>query len=242
MDRKQNIFKKISIVILILSLSFLSVKYFKDANTYTKQIQKSELEIKILESQLDEILTKYDSLQVKSKKNSDLLLQNEDVRSLNDYFISKNQDSIVVEKKRQSSTSAIKKSRKKTNGLAATNINVKAVKIFSALRKEEDSKIKQLRVCYTLSSTQYIDSGSKKIYIQVVNPKNQIISNNNNPAENEFGTVLSYSAISNVFFENRDADDCLYVNLEEGKTIKGNFIINIYADFTKIGSSIFEYK
>ena len=65
MDRKQNIFKKISIVILILSLSFLSVKYFKDANTYTKQIQKSELEIKILESQLDEILTKYDSLQVK---------------------------------------------------------------------------------------------------------------------------------------------------------------------------------
>ena len=110
------------------------------------------------------------------------------------------------------------------------------------MRKEEDSKIIQLRVCYTLSSTQYIDSGSKKIYIQVVNPKNQIISNNNNPAENEFGTVLSYSAISNVFFENRDADDCLYVNLEEGKTIKGNFIINIYADFTKIGSSIFEYK
>ena len=109
MDRKQNIFKKISIVILILSLSFLSVNYFKDANTYTKQIQKSELEIKILESQLDEILTKYDSLQVKSKKNSDLLLQNEDVRSLNDYIISKNQDSIEVEKKKQ-----IKKYEKKT--------------------------------------------------------------------------------------------------------------------------------
>lgn len=119
---------------------------------------------------------------------------------------------------------------------------MKAVKIFSAVRKEDDAKIKQLRVCYTLSSTRYIDSGSKKIYIQVVNPKNQIISNGNLPEENESGTAFSYSAFSVVLFENRDADDCLYVNLEEGKTVKGKFIVNIYADFTKIGSTTFEYK
>lgn len=113
MVRKQNNFKKISIVILMLSLSFLSVKYFKDADAYSKEIQKSELEIKILESQLDEILTKYDSLQLKSKTNGDLLLQNEDVRSLNDYFVNKSQDSVVVQKKKLISTSAIKKLRKK---------------------------------------------------------------------------------------------------------------------------------
>lgn len=241
MGSKQNKFIKISIVVLMLSLSFLSVKYFKDFNAHKLQIEKSELEIKILESQLDEILTKYDSLQLKSKKNSDLLLQNEDLRSLNDYStIDSEVSNPAVGKKFVRNTDL--KSPKKINGLIAANINVKAVKIFSAVHKKEDSKIKQLRVCYTLSSSRFIDSGSKKIYIQVVNPKNQIITNKNTSEENKSGNILSYSAVSNVYFENKETDDCLYVNLEETKTIKGTFIINIYADFTKIGSTTFEYK
>ena len=242
MSNNQNKLKNIGILFLLGSLSFLSVKFFRDSGTYKSQVKKSELEIKLLQSQLNEILHKYDSIEVKSKNNAELLLLNADIRSVNDYVIApmeNNVDDLVINKTKPIKSKNVSV---KPDGLSATNINVKAVKIFSNVHKNADSKIQQLRVCYTLTSNRFIDNGSKQIYIQVVNPRKQIISNDYLPIENESGNPFSYSGFSNVTFDNKDTDDCLYVNLEEAKTMKGKFTINIYSDFTKIGSGIFEYK
>ena len=95
---------------------------------------------------------------------------------------------------------------------------------------------------FTLQRNDVVKSGSRKIYIQVVNPKNQIISKDNSYVEDAFGARLQFSAISEVNYNKKDTDVCAYVDLEKNKTIKGNYIINIYSDFTKIGSTIFEYK
>ena len=108
--------------------------------------------------------------------------------------------------------------------------------------KANNSQIQQLRVCYTLQRNDVVKSGSRKIYIQVVNPKNQIISKDNSYVEDALGARLQFSAISEVNYNKKDTDVCAYVDLEKNKTIKGNYIINIYSDFTKIGSTIFEYK
>lgn len=243
MSNNQNKIKNVGIVSLLVALSFLSVKFFKDSNAYASQVEKSESEIVLLEVQMEEILHKYDSLQINSKKDSELLYLNQDIRSLNDNINNQKINSVVNAKKNLTTrTSSETKVFKKPDGLSAININVKPVKIFSNVHKNEDSKIQQLRVCYTLTSNRFVDNGSKQIYIQVVNPRKQIISNDYLPLENELGNPLSYSGFSNVTFDNNDTDDCLYVNLEEAKTMKGKFIINIYSDFTKIGTGVFEYK
>ena len=262
---RKNKITKISIIILMLLLLFFSVKYYKVEEELTTFKEHSELEIKVLESQLGEILHKYDSLSEESKRNAELIALNIDSKSINDESTSQINstassinDSIVfyakraqelntqIAQKKQAIADNSKASQNTSQAnlykLSASNINAKGVKIYSDLYKANNSQIQQLRVCYTLQRNDVVKSGSRKIYIQVVNPKNQIISKDNSYVEDALGARLQFSAISEVNYNKKDTDVCAYVDLEKNKTIKGNYIINIYSDFTKIGSTIFEYK
>lgn len=225
---KKNKIKKISILILMLLLLFFSVKYYKVKGEFAQFKETSELEVEILESQLGEILHKYDSLSEESKRNAELVALNVDVRSLNDESSNQTKidvtsvdDSIVYYAKRAQELNAqiaqknqaITKDSKQVNPsnpyrLSAANINAKGVKIYSDLYKSSNSQIQQLRVCYTLQKNEVLKSGSRKIYIQVVNPKNQIISKGNAYVENASGEKLQFSALSEVNYNKKDTDVC----------------------------------
>jgi hypothetical protein len=77
--------------------------------------------------------------------------------------------------------------------------------------------------------------------VQVVNPKNQIISLGDTSVESDANVKLQYSASVTTNYQKKDTDVCTYVDLEKNKTIKGKYKINIYHDFVKIGTTIFEY-
>jgi hypothetical protein len=83
-----------------------------------------------------------------------------------------------------------KKNNSKTNKLSALNINAKGVKIYSDAYKMSEAKIQQLRVCFTLEENQLVNSGAKTIYVQVVNPKNQIISLGDTSVESDTNVKL----------------------------------------------------
>ena len=239
---------------MLLSL-FLGVKYYKVLDEFNAYVQSSDLENKVLESQLTEILHKYDSLSVKNKIDS--LRFDEQIKLVQSGKASKKiskfnsiEDSIVFFAKQQQSSkdvlskiNTVSNSKKgsKTAQLTALNVNAKGVKIYSDAYKMSEAKIQQLRVCFTLEENQLAHSGNKTIYVQVVNPKNQIISTGNTSVESDTNIKLQYSASVNANYQKLDTDVCTYVDLEQKKTIKGKYKINIYHDFVKIGTSIFEY-
>lgn len=82
----------------------------------------------------------------------------------------------------------------KSEKLTALNINVKGVKIYSNNYELKDNRIQQLRVCFTLEENHLVKSGQKTFYVQVVNPKNQIISSENTSIESDEKVKLQYSA------------------------------------------------
>ena len=234
---------------------FLSVKYYKISDDFKAYTENSELENKVLESQLTEILHKYDSLSFKNKIDS--LRFDEQIKLVQSGKASKKiskfnsiEDSIVFFAKQQQSSkdvlskiNTVSNSKKgsKTAQLTALNVNAKGVKIYSDAYKMSEAKIQQLRVCFTLEENQLAHSGNKTIYVQVVNPKNQIISTGNTSVESDTNIKLQYSASVNANYQKLDTDVCTYVDLEQKKTIKGKYKINIYHDFVKIGTSVFEY-
>lgn len=255
MTNKKNKITKISIIVLLFLLLFFSVNYFKVKLEYAAFKKHSELEIQVLESQLGEILHKYDSLSLVEKNQQLLSLAVDSVNQVNSNLVN---DSVVyysrkaqaINAKIAAKNQAILNESNNTktsetanvNRLVAVNINAKGVKIYSNLYKPNNSQIQQLRVCYTLQKNEIVKSGDKILYIQVVNPKNQIISKDNLFVENESGVKLQYSALSEVNYNRTDTDVCAYVDLVQNKTPKGKYIINIYNEFTKIGSSTFDYK
>ncbi len=258
MTRRKNKITKISILILMLLSLFLGVKYYKVSDDFNAYVESSDLENKVLESQLTEILHKYDSVSAKNKIDSikfdQVIKPNNSNGIVNKTFNnSLVEDSIVfyakelqkAKKEKRNLTVAnlaeTKKNNSKTNSLSALNINAKGVKIYSDAYKMSEAKIQQLRVCFTLEENQLVNSGEKTIYVQVVNPKNQIISLGDTSVESDANVKLQYSASVTTNYQKKDTDVCTYVDLEKNKTIKGKYKINIYHDFVKIGTTIFEY-
>ena len=258
MARRKNKITKISILILMLLSLFLGVKYYKVLDEFNAYVQSSDLENKVLESQLTEILHKYDSVSAKNKIDSirfDQIIKPNNSNGIVDKTFNNSlvEDSIVFyakelqkakKEKRNLTVSNLaetKKNNSKTNSLSALNINAKGVKIYSDAYKMSEAKIQQLRVCFTLEENQLVNSGEKTIYVQVVNPKNQIISLGDTSVESDANVKLQYSASVTTNYQKKDTDVCTYVDLEKNKTIKGKYKINIYHDFVKIGTTIFEY-
>lgn len=258
MTRRKNKITKISILILMLLSLFLGVKYYKVSDDFNAYVESSDLENKVLESQLTEILHKYDSVSAKNKIDSikfdQVIKPNNSNGIVNKTFNnSLVEDSIVFyakelqkakNEKRNLTVANLaetKKNTSKTNSLSALNINAKGVKIYSDAYKMSEAKIQQLRVCFTLEENQLVNSGEKTIYVQVVNPKNQIISLGDTSVESDANVKLQYSASVTTNYQKKDTDVCTYVDLEKNKTIKGKYKINIYHDFVKIGTTIFEY-
>ncbi|MEQ3662340.1 MAG: hypothetical protein ABNG96_06580, partial [Flavobacterium sp.] len=80
-----------------------------------------------------------------------------------------------------------------------------------------------------------------KFYIQVVNPRNQIISTESTFIELK-DVKLIYSAKVEANYTQKDIDICTYVDLEKSKTIKGKYKINVYNEFSKIGTAVFDHN
>lgn len=254
MPFSKNKIAKITIIILMLLSLFFSIKYYKVSDEYENYVEISDLERKVLDSQLSEILHKYDSISLKNRTdsvnyNEQILLLQGGNSVYNNSKLASTEDSIVsYAKLLQSKTNSNKIKSNKTSGinpktdkLSALNINVKGVKIYSDNYDLKDAKIQQLRVCFTLEENHLVKSGQKTIYVQVVNPKNQIISTGNTSVESDLKVKLQYSASVEANYQKKDTDVCTYVNLEQKKTTKGKYHINIYHDFVKIGTTIFEY-
>ena len=244
---KKNKIMKMSIFVLMLLLLFSILKYYKISNDFHEYTENSELEIKLLESQLDEILYKYDSLSSNSKQSltQESLSSTVENRVADKNTIDLKANNITefkVSKSVPNYSSKVKSQKTGLNGLIADNLDVKGVKIYSDVYNKNNTKIQQLRVCYTLLSNQLLSNGTKKIYIQVVNPKNQIISKGNYSVDAADGSLFKYSAVSEISYSNQDLDVCTYVDLEEYKTVKGQYKINIYSNFVKIGVTTFEYR
>ena len=250
---------KITIIVLMSLLFFFSIKFIKSERELAAFKSTAELEANVLQSQLDAILIKYDSLseiskQQISKTKSSLVNSGPNnkididamLKDSLEYYSKKAEEISTQIKLRdnQAAKKVVLSNKHRDSGLSCLetkNINVKGVKIFTDNFKKGNASIQQLRVCFTLLPNEVVNAGSKKIYIQVVNPKNQIISKGNLSINSDAGKMLKYSAVAEVVYDNVAVDVCDFVDLESNKTIKGTYLINIYSEFVKIGSTTFEY-
>ena len=99
----------------------------------------------------------------------------------------------------------------------------------------------KIRICYTVARNKLAEPGSKALYVQVIDPKNNVLGLN---AEVQFETQsLNYSLISTFNYENRSLNICEFIAPEGDNGFEeGRYIVNVFNEKELVSSSEFTLK
>jgi len=96
-------------------------------------------------------------------------------------------------------------------------------KIVDTRRARRADKI---RACFTLAPNALAEKGDRTLYVQVINPKNNLLGER---SELQFENgILNYSASTKVFYENEELDVCSMIDAKEEDLVKGTYTVNVF--------------
>lgn len=101
-------------------------------------------------------------------------------------------------------------------------------------------RVDQIRSCFTITENPLSQPGERDIYVQVYNPKNELVGDKISVQHD--GGVMVYSAQSKIFYENEELDVCILSKTDEEKLIEGTYKVYVYAGPELIGTSSFELR
>jgi regulator of replication initiation timing len=99
----------------------------------------------------------------------------------------------------------------------------------------------KIKVCFTVAKNMLTEAGDKELYVQVIDPNNNVLGSNDQIQFED--QVLNYSLISRFNYENRNLNICEYVSpSEDSKFEAGRYKINVFNNKELISSSEFSLK
>ena len=129
------------------------------------------------------------------------------------------------------------------SALTASNIKAEGVRVRNSGKintTSRSSRAEKVRVCFTLSPNKLTEKGDKELFVQVINPANNLIGDK--ISVNFDDAVLTYSGRNKVFYENDALDVCVLVDAAEGELTKGNYVVNLFSGPIMISNTQFELK
>ncbi len=129
------------------------------------------------------------------------------------------------------------------SALTAANIKAEGVRVRNSGKISSSSKAsraQKVRVCFTLSPNKLTEKGDKELFVQVINPENNLIGDK--VSVNFDDAILTYSGRNKVFYENEALDVCVLVDAAEGELVKGNYVVNLFSGPRMISNTQFELR
>ena len=127
--------------------------------------------------------------------------------------------------------------------IGITNLDATAIIVRKGGKIKETkraSRADKIRVCYTIAPNTLAQAGDRVLYVQVINPDNNIIGDKSNIT---FGQdLLTYSKSESVFYENQALNVCAIVGTKGQDVLKGLYTINIFDAQRQIGSTTLMLK
>ncbi|MCF6295764.1 MAG: chromosome partitioning protein ParA [Flavobacteriaceae bacterium] len=173
-----------------------------------------------LEEEMDNLLAENDSLKVENALLATVLdstqIQLEERTIFNDSLLAQNTElADIVENASILSTA----------GLKGFGVIVRSSgKLVPTERARRTDKI---RVCYTVTKNSLVLPGDKEFFVQVLDPKGNVLGLNN---QIEFeDKVLNYSLISKFNYESKNLDICEFIDAKGDEAFeKGRYTINVF--------------
>ncbi|MCK5400912.1 MAG: chromosome partitioning protein ParA [Flavobacteriaceae bacterium] len=184
-----------------------------------------------LEDEMDVLLAENDSLKVENALLATVLdstqIQLEERTVFNDSLLAQNTElADIVENAAVLSTA----------GLKGFGVIVRSSgKLVPTERAKRADKI---RVCYTVTKNSLVASGDQEFFVQVLDPKDNVLGLNEQIQFEE--KVLNYSLISKFNYESKDLDICEFIEpIGDASFTKGRYVINIFSEKNLVSTSGF---
>ncbi|GHC45783.1 hypothetical protein [Ulvibacter litoralis] len=149
---------------------------------------------------------------------------------------------MVVDSVNQKNT-AMAETIKRGATLSATDLRGDAVivrKSGKIVDTRRSSRADKVRACFTLAPNNIAEKGDKLLFVQVINPRNALLGNNESIMIDD--AELKYSASSKVFYENDELDVCILVNAAEDDLIEGKYTINVFDGARQVATTTMDLK
>jgi len=99
----------------------------------------------------------------------------------------------------------------------------------------------KIKVCFTVAKNTIAEAGDKELYIQVIDPENNVLGSNDQIQFEE--QVLNYSLISRFNYENRNLNVCEFITKsDDEKFVTGRYIVNVFNNKALVSTSEFTMK
>lgn len=124
---------------------------------------------------------------------------------------------------------AMAETLKKGSVVKAINLKGDAVIVRNSgkvVDTKRSGRADKIRSCFTLAPNIIAEKGDRLLFIQVINPSNNLLGEKA-VMQFEEGT-LNYSASTKVFYEQEELDVCVLVDAIEEDLIEGRYVINVF--------------
>ncbi|HET8839802.1 MAG TPA: hypothetical protein VFM82_12505 [Flavobacteriaceae bacterium] len=123
--------------------------------------------------------------------------------------------------------------------LKIANINAAGVIIRNSGtldRTEKAGKAEKIQVCFTLLKNDLAPAGRKELFVQIIDPKNNLLGDQKVISFGE--AVLNYSKEIVVLYENKNLETCVLIGNEKENLLKGSYIVNIFRGAELLSSEV----
>jgi len=147
---------------------------------------------------------------------------------------------------KQSSSLNRKKNKVKLpkSGLIISGFTAEAVKRVTTrriIKTQYANSAKQIHVCFTLEDSIPINKGEKDLYIQILNPNNNIIADKG--VVNFGKSSLIYTKKLNVDYDNKSKKVCSLIKTDAREAlVKGTYFVSVYHKAERLGNTTIELK
>ncbi|ALJ04203.1 chromosome partitioning protein ParA [Pseudalgibacter alginicilyticus] len=106
---------------------------------------------------------------------------------------------------------------------------------------ERARRTDKIRVCFTVAKNKLVQSGNQELYVQVVDPQNNILGSNDQVQFEDL--TLNYSMISKFNYENANLNICEFVTSKDDADFEsGRYIVNVFNEKDLVATSEFTLK
>lgn len=202
--------------------------------------------LRLLNSDLS-VLTKYRTQLATLKQQNSVLESNvTSLEHINTDLVSEKEVTNKALKLQQNKNIMLSKENSKLNSTidAASELNATSFKALAynsilgnKVETNKASKAGSIDVCFTLAENVITTPGKKNLYIQIVSPNNNILSDKGSV---KFGnSTLIYSLKTTIDYKNKATDICGIVKASktEKPLMKGTYYVNVFHEGKKLGST-----